>query len=427
MQFPILFDCLKNGYSFSSFRRDVLSGLTVAIVAVPLSIAFAIASGATPKIGLFTAILGGFTVSFLGGSKYNISGPAGAFICVIFNVIAHYGYNGLLISTFMAGIFLLLFSILRLGKFVAKIPDIVVIGFSLGLGFDILSCQIPDFFGFQYHGSRDFFSKWKGYIENIDNIDIKSVFIASLTFVLAKFITIKKPKLPAFLIAIVISSLITQIFGIKIETIESRFGFIQVAIPSANISMLNEIKNIQHIPQYIVPALTIALLAGIEALLSATIADKIAHSSHRSNTELLAQGIANMTLPIFGCLPVAGTTARTIVNVNSGAKTPIAGMSHSLFILIFLALFSNLLVKINIPAIAGILFLVSVNMMSFRKIVDIFEHGKNFDKLLIISTAICVLLLGIVWAILLNSIIYYLVVAVKKRINNPNTVKVQKY
>ena len=185
MNFPILVDCIRNGYSFSFFKRDLLSGLTVSIVAIPLSIAFAIASGATPTTGLFTAIIGGFIVSLCGGSLYNISGPAGAFICVIFNIIAHHGYNGLLISTFIAGIFLIIFSLIRAGKVISKIPNIVVIGFSLGLGIDIFSGQIPDFFGFQYHGSRDFFSKWKGYVDNINNIDIKSVFIASLTFILA--------------------------------------------------------------------------------------------------------------------------------------------------------------------------------------------------------------------------------------------------
>ena len=412
---PILFECLKQGYSFSFFKRDVLSGLTVAVVAIPLSIAFAIASGATPTIGLFTAIIGGFIVSFLGGSKYNISGPAGAFIGVIFGVIAHYGYNGLLISNFMAGIFLILFAIFKLGKFVKKIPNVVITGFSLGLGLDIFSGQVPDFFGFKYYGSHAFLTRWHSYFELFKNIHFTSFAIGSLTLITAMILKIKKPKWPAFLIAIIISTIISQLLSLNIETLYSRFGAINLTLPEFHHSILDEIEHPTHLFQYIIPALTIAFLAGIEALLSATIADKIASSKHKSNTELFGQGIANLVLPLFGCLPVAGTTARTIVNVNSGAKSPISGMLHSVFILVFLAIFAKLIVKINMPTIAGILFIVAINMMSVKKIISILKHNIWIEKIIVLSTAICVITNGIVVAIFANSIAYYILLKLNNK------------
>ena len=408
MNFPILVDCIRNGYSFSFFKRDLLSGLTVSIVAIPLSIAFAIASGATPTTGLFTAIIGGFIVSLCGGSLYNISGPAGAFICVIFNIIAHHGYNGLLISTFIAGIFLIIFSLIRAGKIISKIPNIVVIGFSLGLGIDIFSGQIPDFFGFKYYGDHDFIPKWKAYINSIKSIDIQSLFISSFTIFVTIFVRKKNSKLPAFLIAIIASGILVKVFGFNIDTIYSRFGYIKIGLPEIHYSILEEVDHPLHLIQYIIPSMTIALLAGIEALLAATIADNMTKTKHKSNNELFAQGIANIVLSLFGCLPVAGTTARTIVNVKSGAKTPFAGMFHSIFILLFLMMFSSLISKINMATIAGILFVVAFDMMSLNKVKQIFLQHNLFDKMMIISTAICVLFLNIVSAILLNTILYYI-------------------
>ncbi len=415
MNLPILIDCIKQGYHFSLFKRDILAGLTVSIVAIPLSIAFAIASGATPTTGLFTAIIGGFIVSFLGGSKYNISGPAGAFIGVIFSVIAHHGYNGLLISTFMAGIFLIIFSFLKFGTFISKIPNIIVIGFSLGLGIDIFFRQIPDFFGFQYHGTDAFLQKLFLYVMNLKNLNISSVFIGIITIIVALFVRKKTPKLPAFLIAIVVSTLITQLFNIKVETIYSRFGYIKLSFPEFHYFILEEIEHPKHLFQYIFPAFTIALLAGIEALLAATIADKMTNTKHKSNNELFAQGVANLILPLFGCLPVAGTTARTIVNVKSSAKSPFAGMFHALFIMLFLAIFSSLIVKINMPTIAGILIIVSVDMMSLNKIKVIMKENRIIDKIIVITTALGVIFLGIVGSIVINTLFYYIVLLFNMR------------
>lgn len=408
MTYPALIKCLTNGYSFSFLKRDLLSGITVAIVAIPLSIAFAIASGATPTTGLFTAIIGGFIVSTLGGSQFNISGPAGAFIGVIFSIISIHGYNGLLISTFLAGIFLFLMSIFKLGRFVEKIPNVVVIGFSLGLGIDIFSGQIPDFLGFHCQGIPNFIKKWIAYLQHIKDINLQSLFIGIITIISALFVRKKFPKLPAFLIAILISSIITEICGLKIETIYSRFGYIHIEIPDIQWNILEEIEHTTHILQYLFPALTIALLAGIEALLAATIADKMTNTTHNSNFELFGQSIANISLPLLGCLPVAGTTARTIVNVKSGAKSPIAGMSHSVFILIFVMIFANLISQINMPTIAGILIIVSADMMSFKKIKNVLKIDTKTNIAILFLTAIFVPTLGIVYAILINTTLYYL-------------------
>ena len=239
---------------------------------------------------------------------------------------------------------------------------------------------------------------------------IANLFIGFLTLTTAIIVKIKKPKWPAFLIAIVISTIISQLFNLNIETLYSRFGTIQLTLPEFHSTILDEIEYPSHLLQYIIPALTIAFLAGIEALLSATIADKIANASHKQNTELFGQGIANLVLPLFGCLPVAGTTARTIVNVNSGAKTPISGMLHSIFILIFLAIFAKMIVKINMSTIASILFVVAINMMSIKKIISILRYNIWIEKIIVISTAICVITNGIVLAIFANSIAYHILI-----------------
>ena len=407
MAYPALIKCLKNGYSFSFLKRDLLSGITVAIVAIPLSIAFAIASGATPTTGLFTAIIGGFIVSAFGGSKFNISGPAGAFIGVIFSIISIHGYSGLLISTFLAGIFLFLMSIFKLGRFIAKIPNVVVIGFSLGLGIDIFSGQIPDFLGFHCQGIPVFIKKWIAYFQHIKDINLSSFIIGTITIISALIVRKKFSKLPAFLIAILISSIITEIFDIKVETIYSRFGYIHIEIPEIQWNILEEVEHPTHLLQYIFPSLTIALLAGIEALLAATIADKMTNTTHNSNIELFGQSIANLSLPLLGCLPVAGTTARTIVNVKSGAKSPIAGMSHSIFILIFVMIFSNLISQINMPTIAGILIIVATDMMSFKKVKNVIKNDTKINITILFLTAILVPTIGIVYSILINTCLFY--------------------
>ena len=383
-------------------------------MAIPLSIAFAIASGSTPIIGIYTAIIGGIVVSLIGGSKYNISGPAGAFICVIYNIIAHYGYNGLLISTFIAGLFLILFSIFKFGKYIKFIPNCIIIGFGLGLGFDILICQVPDLLGLQIHSGESFFTKIKIYLQHLNEFKISSFTLSCITiisvYLVRKICNKTNKNFPVFLIAIIISCILAILFGIKTETINSKFGTIHIDFPEFHKTILEEIEHPLHLFQFLTSSVSIAILSGIEALLSATIADKMKNTTHKPNNELFALGIANCISALFGCLPIAGTTARTIVNVKSGAKSSISGIFHGVFIIILIMLFANLISDVSMSIIAGVLLVVAVDMMSWKKVLNICKIHKSifekFDIFMLFLTAICVLLFGIVVAIIVNTIFY---------------------
>ncbi len=415
---PRIIDTIREGYTFPFFRKDLFSGLTVAIVAIPLSIAFSIASGSTPMIGILTAIIGGLIVSFFGGSKYNISGPAGAFIGVIFSTIEHFSYNGLLISTFLAGIFLMIFGTLKLGRAIKKIPHCIVIGFGVGLGIDIFSGQLVDFFGITTHGGVCFIARIANFINHFNQSNLDSFVLGVITIICVLAIRYVKDSLPAFLIAIIISCVIAKAFGFHVETIFSRFGEMNLSFPKIQQNVLEEIEHPLHFLPYIGASLTIAILAGIEALLAATIADKMNGGYHRPNTELFALGIANCVSAIFGCLPIAGTTARTIVNVKSGAKSPIAGVFHGVFLIILTAIFGCLISGIGMPAIAGILIVVSIDMMSFKKVIAIFKTKQHFDIFMMLFTIFCVLSFGIVVAIIANTIVWNICEKVVARVKN---------
>jgi len=407
---PIIVKTFKEGYKLSYFKRDFFSGLTVAIVAIPLSIAFAIASGATPIVGIFTAIIGGIFVSLFGGSKYNISGPAGAFIGVIYGIIAHYGYNGLIISTFIAGLCIIIFSILKLGKFIKHIPNCIIIGFSLGLGIDILSGQLADFLGLNTHGGENFIKKISICLQHIDEVNFQSLTLGLLSIIIVFIIRKVKPKLPSFLIAIIINCIVAQIFNFQIETINSRFGTMHLTIPQIHKDIFEEIEHPLNLIQYIPSSISIAILASIEALLAATIADKMTNSKHYPNTELFSLGIANCISAIFGCLPIAGTTARTIVNAKSGAKSSLSGVFHGIFLIILMAIFAEIISCVNMPTIAGILFIVSIDMMSFKKIQTTIKSKDKIEIFMLFFTAICVILFGIVMSIIVNTILYQIII-----------------
>ena len=406
---PAIFDTFKGEYHLSFLKRDFFSGLTVAIVAIPLSIAFAIASGATPIVGIFTAIIGGLVVSFLGGSKYNISGPAGAFIGVIYGIIANYGYSGLIISTFIAGLLIILFSILNCGKLIKYIPNCVIIGFGIGLGIDIMSGQIADFLGIHIHGCENFIKKISACMENINQTNFSSLFLGTLTIILVAIIRKIRPSLPVFLIAIIISCIVSQIFHFQVETISSRFGTMHLAIPDINKEIFEEFTHPFHLLQFFFPSLAIAILASIEALLAATIADKMRNDTHNSNTELFSLGIGNCISALFGCLPIAGTTARTIVNAKSGAKSSLAGVFHAVFLIVLMALFAEIISTVNMPTIAGILFVVSFDMIAYKKVIAVCKNEDKISICIMLFTAICVLVFGIVFAIIFNTIIYQII------------------
>lgn len=402
---PRIIDSIKEGYCFSFLKKDILSGLTVAIVAIPLSIAFAIASGATPIIGIYTTIIGSL-VSLFGGSKYNISGPAGAFIGIIYTTITHFGYNGLLISTFLAGLFIMCFASLKLGRLMKYIPNCIIIGFSVGLGFDILSGQIPDFLGLTAHGGENFIKKILICFKNINQFRLESALLGIITIISTITIRKIKPSLPSFLIAIIITTIIAKSLNIHSETIESRFGIMHLEIPDFHKTILHEVEHPLHILCYLSSALTISILASVEALLAAMIADKMTNDYHRPNTELFSLGIANCVSAIFGCIPIAGTTARTIVNVSSGAKSPLSGVFHGVFLIILMVIFAELISSVNMSTIAGILIIVATDMMSWKKVINICKTNKKFDAIMMFLTCINVLLFGIVIAIIVNTLFY---------------------
>ena len=359
-------------------------------------------------VGILTAIIGGLIVSFFGGSKYNISGPAGAFIGVIFTTIEHFSYKGLLISTFMAGLFLMFFGMCKLGKAVKRIPHCIVIGFGVGLGIDIFSGQIADFFGISTHEGINFITRIVSFFYHLSQVNFESLALGVITIICILLIRSIKDSLPAFLIAIIVSCFIATIFDFRIETIQSRFGVMHLGLPEIQQNVLEEIEHPLHLLPYIGSALTIAILAGIEALLAATIADKMNGGYHRPNTELFALGMANCISSVFGCLPIAGTTARTIVNVKSGAKSPIAGVFHGLFLIILTAIFAGLISKIGMSAIAGVLIVVAVDMMSWKKVVAIIQSKRYVEIFMMFFTIFCVLVLGIVIAIIANTIVWNL-------------------
>ena len=415
---PRIIDTIQEGYKFAFFKRDILSGLTVAIVAIPLSIAFAIASGATPIVGIFTAIIGGLVVSLFGGSKYNISGPAGAFIGIIYSIIANYGYSGLLISTFIGGMFLIIASIIKLGKLVKKIPNCIIIGFSLGLGIDILSGQLFDFCGIINYDGGSFLKKIFSFIININSINIKSILLGFFSIFIILVVRKINQSLPAFLISIVIATIILKLTNLQVETINGRFGIMQLSFPDLHKEVLFEIEHFSNLFVYLSSGITIGILAGVEALLAATIADKMTNSYHRPNTELFALGISNCISSLFGCLPIAGTTARTIVNVKSGAKSPISGVFHGIFLIVLISIFGKSISDVAMSTIAGVLFVVAIDMMSWKKIINLIKSKNKIEIFMLFLTAIFVLVFGIVVAIILNTILYYILKRFLKKFLN---------
>ena len=339
---PKLFSLLRNGVSRKQITSDVLAGIVVGIVALPLAIAFAVASGVSPEKGLVTAVVAGFLISFLGGSRVQIGGPTGAFIVIVYGIVQQYGVNGLIISTVLAGIILIVFGVLKLGTLLKFIPHPLIVGFTSGIALVIFSTQIKDALGLTITDlPPGFIEKWHVYISNLSHINIAAILVTIATIVITLLTGKFTKKIPGSFIAIIIITLVVQLFKIPIATIETYFGeisnTIHFSIPEIR---LNDLQN------YLEPALTIALLGGIESLLSAVVADGMISGKHRSNTELIAQGVANVITPFFGGIPATGAIARTATNVKNGGRTPIAGITHAitlLLIMLFLGKWAKLI------------------------------------------------------------------------------------
>lgn len=364
---PKLITVLREGYKARDFRDDAIAGLTVAIVALPLAMALAIASGATPDKGLVTAVVAGFLISALGGSRFQIGGPTGAFVVVVFNVIHAHGYDGLVLATLMAGVMLLIAGIARFGDWIKYIPDPVVTGFTSGIAVIIFSSQIGDLFGLSLTSvPADFIAKWTAFWQARGSF---SPWAAGVAFgALGVIIVLRRaaPKQPGFLIAVIGASLLVYLLNIPVDTIGSRFGGIPSSLPMPNFPEISFTRLQELLPS----AFTIAFLAGVESLLSAMVADGMTGRRHRSNCELVAQGAANIASALFGGMPATGAIARTATNIRSGARSPIAGMLHALFILLFILLLSPLASFIPMASLAAILVVVAWNMSE----VDKFRH-----------------------------------------------------
>lgn len=371
---PKLFSSLRN-YSSEKFRADLVAGIVVGIVALPLAIAFGIASGVSPTIGLITAIIGGFLVSALGGCTVQIGGPTGAFIVIIYNIIATYGLEGLAIATFMAGVILVALGFFKLGTIIKFIPYPIVVGFTAGIALTIFSTQINDFFGLGLRNvPSEFIPKWIAYITNFGNIDLTTLCVGLVSLAIIIVTPKISRRLPGALIAIILVTLaVALIPGLHVETIGDRFGSLSTDIPEPHSFTLDMATINLLLPS----AFTIAILGAIESLLSSTVADGVTGTHTRTNTELIGQGIANMAVPFFGGIPVTGAIARTMTNISNGGRTPVAGVIHAVVLLLIFLFLMPLINLIPMACLAAVLIVVSYNMSGWRTIRSIFSNPKS--------------------------------------------------
>lgn len=389
---PRSFTVLKEGYSARHFSSDVVAGITVAIIALPLAMAFAIASGVGPEKGLFTAIVAGFIISLLGGSRYQIGGPTGAFVVVLYTVILKHGYDGLVIATFLAGVMLFLMGAFKLGSIIKFIPYPVTVGFTTGIALIIFSSQMKDFFGLPIATMpAEFIEQWKLYSTQMGDINYYALVIGFVSIFLLIKLRHTFPKIPAPIIVIVLSSLIVYVFQLPVETIGSKFGQLPSTLPSPHIPSFS----LEKIRLVFPDAITIALLGAIESLLSCVVADGMTGDRHHSNKELMAQGIANIGSVFFGGIAATGAIARTVTNIKSGAYSPISGIIHALMLLVFMFLFAKLIVLIPLSALAAILVVVAWNMSEFHHFKAIALKSERNDAVVLLITFLLTVLIDL--------------------------------
>ena len=391
---PKFFSVLKEGYTRKQFSGDLMAGIVVGIVALPLAIAFAVASGVSPDKGLITAVVAGFLVSVLGGSRVQIAGPTGAFIVIVFTILSQYGFDGLLISTILAGFLLIIFGLLRLGTLLKYFPHPLIVGFTSGIAVVIFSTQIKDALGMEITKvPAGFIAKWGTYFENLSTVNIYAVVITVATMLLVIFTKRLVKKIPGSIIAIILGTAVVQIFNLPVSTIETFFG----DIPNTFHFEFPKI-DFEKLGYYFEPALTIALLGAIESLLSAVVSDGMIGANHRSNTELIGQGIANVVVPFFGGIPATGAIARTATNVKNGGRTPVAGIIHAITLLLIMLFFGRWVKLIPMASLAGILITVAYNMSEWRTFRSILK-GSVFDILVLLTTFFLTVLVDLTVAI----------------------------
>jgi SulP family sulfate permease len=392
---PKLFSLIKEGISKEIVVKDALSGVIVGIVALPLAIAFAIASGVSPEKGIITAIIAGIIISSFGGSRVQIGGPTGAFIVIVYGIVQEFGMNGLTIATFMAGFIIIGLGLARLGNLLKFIPYSLIVGFTSGIALIIFSSQVNDFFGLHIAKvPADFFDKWKVYFENFNKMNWYAVAIAAVTVLMTLYFQKLIKKIPGSIVAILLSTIVVKLFEIPVDTIESNFGNIpnQFSAPSLPHVDFETVKSL------IAPAFAIALLGSIESLLSAVVSDSMIGGKHRSNVELIAQGAANIVSSLFGGIPATGAIARTATNVKNGGRTPIAGIVHALVLLSIMLLFAPYAKLIPLSCLAGILMVVAYHMSEWRQFKSILR-GNRMDIIILLTTFFLTVIFDLVIAI----------------------------
>lgn len=391
---PELFRQLRKGYGKENLVKDIMSGLIVGILALPLAIAFAIASGVGPEAGLYTAIIAGFLISFFGGSRFQIGGPTGAFIVIVYGIVAKYGIDGLATATLMAGVMLVLFGIFKFGSIIKFIPFPVTVGFTAGIAIIIALGQVPNFLGLDFHGVKEpaeAIAKIKLYASSIDTINLYSIIIGVIALVICFVWPKITTKVPGSLIAIIVATVIVKVLGWdethNVVTIGAKnhipSGFPVPHLPNIDLSLMKDLFQ---------PALTIAILGAIESLLSAVVADGMTGTKHRSNTELIGQGIANIFSPIFGGIPATGAIARTATNIKNGATSPISGLIHAVMLLLIMLIVGKYAEMIPMAALAAVLFQVAFNMCGYRNFIKLFKAPKSDVSVLLVTFVLTVVM-----------------------------------
>ena len=390
---PKLFLALKN-YSKELFMADLMAGIIVGIVALPLAIAFGIASGVSPEKGIITAIIAGFIISMMGGSKVQIGGPTGAFIVIVYGIIQQYGEAGLIVATLMAGVLLILLGVFKLGAIIKFIPYPIIVGFTSGIAVTIFTTQIADIFGLSFGGEKlpgDFIGKWIMYFNHFDTINWWNTIVSIASIIIIAMTPKFSKKIPGSLIAIIAITLLVYVLktyvGVdSIDTIGDRFS-IKAQLPGAEVPALNW----EAMKGLLPAAITIAVLGAIESLLSATVADGVIGDKHDSNTELIAQGTANIITPLFGGIPATGAIARTMTNINNGGKTPVAGLIHAVVLFLILLFLMPLAQYIPMACLAGVLVVVSYNMSEWRTFRALLRNPKSDITVLLITFVLTVI------------------------------------
>nr|WP_320048654.1 sulfate permease [uncultured Desulfuromonas sp.] len=392
---PELWCCLKEGYNRKRLVEDLLSGMIVGIVALPLAIAFAIASGVKPEQGLYTAVIAGFLISLLSGSRVQIGGPTGAFIVVVFSIVQQYGYGGLAVATIMAGALLVVMGLCRLGGAIKFIPYPMTIGFTSGIALIIAITQVKDLLGLSLTRSAEgIVDRIKLYAEGINTLNIHAVIVAGLAMAILLLWPKVTKKFPGSIVALLVTTVLVQVLDWPVATIGSAFGDVPSTLPMPQLPEID----LAMIPQLVSPALTIALLAAIESLLSAVVADGMTGRRHKSNMELVAQGVANIASPLFGGIPATGAIARTATNVKSGGTTPLSGMIHAVTLLLIMMLFGRWARLIPMATLAAILLIVAYHMSEWRHFIKLFRSPRN-DIVVMLTTFVLTVFVDLTVAI----------------------------